>query len=242
MREHLEQIETQEGTFLNLGFWKLKQKLRPGSKDPPMAKNDKFGNLVTSPEGIKNLYLEAYQNRLKNREIKPELFDLYVLKMELWLSRLEYLKETKTSCWKMNELEKVLKGLKNNKCMDPVGMINETFKEGAIGADLKEALLMLFNGIKENQFIPPIMTLANISTIYKNKESRLDLDNDRGIFIITVMKKILDKLIYVDKYDDIDNNMSESNIGARKNRNIREPPSNYPWNHKLCGERKRRVH
>ena len=49
VREHLEQIETQEGTFLNLGFWKLKQKLRPGSKDPPMAKNDKFGNLVTSP-------------------------------------------------------------------------------------------------------------------------------------------------------------------------------------------------
>ena len=46
----------------------------------------------------------------------------------------------------MDELEKVLKGLKNNKCMDPVGMINETFKEGSIGKDLKDALLMLFKG------------------------------------------------------------------------------------------------
>ena len=222
VKDHLKQIETEEGTFVNLGFWKLKQKLCPGSRDPPMAKNDKDGNLITSPEGIKDLYLDAYKTRLKNREMKPELYDLYFLKTELWLTRQEYLKDTKAICWNMNELEKVLKALKNNKCMDPVGMINETFKEGSIGKDLKEALLLLFNGIKENQFIPPLMTMANITTIYKNKGSRLDLDNDRGIFIITVMKKILDKLIYVDKYDDIDKNMSESNIGARKKRNIRD--------------------
>ena len=67
VKEHLEQISSEEGTFLNLGFWKLKQKLRPCSKDPPMAKNDKHENLITSPEGIKNLYLEAYKERLKNR-------------------------------------------------------------------------------------------------------------------------------------------------------------------------------
>ena len=91
-----------------------------------MAKNDKHGNLITSPEGIKNLYLEAYKERLKNREMKPELYDLFILKTELWLSRQEILKDTKTTCWNMNELEKVLKGLKNNKCMDPVGMINES--------------------------------------------------------------------------------------------------------------------
>ena len=122
----------------------------------------------------------------------------------------------------MNDLEFVLKGLKNNKCIDPVGMINEIFKNGCIGQDLKEALLLLFNGIKDTQVIPPIMTLANITTIFKNKGSRLDLENDRGIFILTVMKKILDRLIYVKKYDDIDRNMTDSNIGARKQRSIRD--------------------
>ena len=55
VQDHLKQIESEEGTFLNLGFWKLKEKLRPDSKDPPMAKKDKDGNLITSPEGIKNL-------------------------------------------------------------------------------------------------------------------------------------------------------------------------------------------
>ena len=47
------------------------------------------------------------------------------------------------------------------------------------------------------------------------------MDNDRGIFIISTLKAILDKLIYNDNYEDIDENMSDSNIGARKGRNIR---------------------
>jgi hypothetical protein len=58
-------------------------------------------------------------------------------------------------------------------------------------------------------------------TIYKSKGSKLDMDSDRGIFNLTTLKRILDKLIYFDKYSDIDQNMSDSNIGARKDRNIK---------------------
>ena len=47
------------------------------------------------------------------------------------------------------------------------------------------------------------------------------MNNERGIFILTTLKKVLDKLIYIDKYDDIDQNMSDSNIGARRGRNIK---------------------
>ena len=47
------------------------------------------------------------------------------------------------------------------------------------------------------------------------------MNNERGIFILTTMKKILDKLIYFDIFEDVDNNMSDSNIGARKDRNIK---------------------
>ena len=121
----------------------------------------------------------------------------------------------------MKHLDEVLKSLKTNKTMDPHGIINELFKEGCIGTDMKDALLSLFNGTKVNMFMPLFMALSNISTIYKNKGSRMDLENDRGIFILTTLKKILDKLIYNDKYSDIDGNMTDSNIGARKGRNIR---------------------
>ena len=47
------------------------------------------------------------------------------------------------------------------------------------------------------------------------------MKNDRGIFAFSVIRNILDKLIYDDKYEEIDKNMSESNIGGRKERNIR---------------------
>ena len=60
------------------------------------------------------------------------------------------------------------------------------------------------------------MELADITSIYKNKGSRQDLKNDRGIFILPVVRKIVDNMIYCDDYDDIDLFMSDSNIGARK--------------------------
>ena len=153
--------------------------------------------------------------------MKSEYLDIYCLKTELWISRMKNLEMKISPLWQMNDLDKALKSLKNNKTMDPHGIINEVFKEGCVGRDLKEALLLLFNGVKSNLFIPKFMTFENISTIYKNKGSRLQLDNDRGIFILTVLKKILDKLTYHDKYDDIDIHMSDSKIGARKNKNIR---------------------
>ena len=49
----------------------------------------------------------------------------------------------------------------------------------------------------------------------------MEMKNDRGSFILSVFRKILDKLLYLDKYPDIDKHMSDSNIGARKERNIK---------------------
>ena len=72
--------------------------------------------------------------------------------------------------------------------MDPNGMINELFKEGCIGNDLEDALLELFNGIKENFYIPEFLAKQNISSIFKNKGSRLEMNNERGIFILTTLK------------------------------------------------------
>ena len=95
------------------------------------------------------------------------------------------------------------------------------FKPGVLGQDLAIGLLDLINGIKINLFVPSPMQLANITSIYKNKGSRQDLQNDRGIFILSVIRKIVDKMIYRDKYDDLDEFMSDSNVGARKRKNVR---------------------
>ena len=116
----------------------------------------------------------------------------------------------------MKHLDKVLKSLKNKKARDPHGMVNDLFKPGVIGINLKMSILKLMNLIKETSFIPDFIQWANITSIYKGKGERLSLENDRGIFLVTVLRSILMKMIYNDKYETLDQNMSDSNVGARR--------------------------
>lgn len=221
VKKQVEEMMSEKGKLSHRGMWKIKRSLFPQAEDPPMAKKDSNGNLITCPNLLKNLYAETYRERLRQREMLPHLKDIYQLKTELWKMRFINIKKRQTPSWNMNQLNIVLKSLKNNKTSDPNSMVNELFKEGCIGTDLKKALLILVNDIKNDLKLPYFFKPADIVSIYKNKGSRFDMNNDRGIFILTVFKKILDKLLYFDLYDDIDANMSASNIGARKGRNIR---------------------
>ena len=121
----------------------------------------------------------------------------------------------------MEDLEDALKTLKNGKCRDPEGLIREIFKEDVIGKDLKRSMLVMFNKIKETGIFPSFMRIADICAIYKGRGEMTDLDSDRGIFLVTIFRTILMKMIYKDKYDIIDGSMSDSTIGARKHKNIR---------------------
>lgn len=116
---------------------------------------------------------------------------------------------------------KVLSKLKNGKSRDPHGMINELFKPGVCGTDLQDSLLMMLNQSKLEIDIPKFMEIAYIVSIYKGKGEKIDLQNDRGIFIVNILRRILMKLVYDDKYEMVDKNMSDSNVGARKLKNIR---------------------
>ena len=153
--------------------------------------------------------------------MKQELQDIYFLKEELWKSRMEELVNIKSPPWTQLQLKKALKSLKKNKTPDPNGMINELFMENSAGEDLEKALLVLVDGIKDNFYFPEYLLRENITTIYKNNCSRLEMNNDRVIFLITTLKKFLDKLIYLDKFENIEKNMSCSNIGARKGKHVK---------------------
>ena len=133
--------------------------------------------------------------------------------------------QKKSKPWKMVHLEVALKGLKNNKSRDPNGWVNELFKDGALGYNLKLSLLHMMNTIKENNKIPDFARLADISTIYKGKGSKSELVNERGIFIGSIIRSIMMRLIYMDYYPVLDKNMSDSQVGARKYKNIR----NHIW-------------
>ena len=100
----------------------------------------------------------------------------------------------------MFELEKVLKNLKRGKSKDFNGLICELFQEGVIGTNLKESLLMMFNEMKDDMSIPECLRTAHVTILHK-KNCRTDLNNWRGIFVCSVLRNILMKLIYGRTYE-----------------------------------------
>ena len=79
--------------------------------------------------------------------------------------------------------------LKNNKSYDPLGIISEIFKPGVAGKGLLSGLISLMNTIKSAFIFPKFLEYADIYPIYKRKGSRMDLINERGIFISKSLKK-----------------------------------------------------
>ena len=64
--------------------------------------------------------------------------------------------------------------------------------------------------------------MTKTTSIYKKKGEKCDLSNDRGVHSVTKFWSIIDKLLYNDKYKEIDKNMSDCNVGGRKHRSIRD--------------------
>ena len=98
----------------------------------------------------------------------------------------------------------------------------ELFKPPYAGPDVYKSLIKMFNSIKQQLEIPEFFKLMSITRLYKQKGLRSDISNERGIFNVAKVCSIFDKLIYSDIYDMIDGNMSFSNVGGRKKRNIRD--------------------
>ena len=212
--------DTLEG-FSQVKTWNLRKKLAPKTSiDPPAAKRDATGKLVTDKKELEELYLKTYIDRLTPNPVKEDLEELFKLKSMLFDLRIEETKLKTTDDWTMDDLENVLKTLKNNKARDAHGLIYELFKFG--GQDLKISILNMFNLVKRHQVYPDIFLPANISSFHKNKGRKDDLNFDRGVFNVVKIRTILDKLILNEKYEIIDKSMSCSNIGARKGRNIRD--------------------
>ena len=170
---------------------------------------------------LKKLYLETFKYRLRQRPTQPGFENILKDQKELFDLRIELAKEIKTKPWEMVDLDNAIKSLKTGKCRDPEGIIREVFMEQCMGDDLKKSLLIMYNKIKETRKFPAFMQKTNICAIFKGRRDVLSLENDRGIFLITIFRTILMNMVYKDKYPIIDQAMSDSNIGARKQKNIR---------------------
>ena len=82
-------------------------------------------------------------------------------------------------------MNKAIKTMKNKKCRDAQGLINELLKPGIAGRDFKLSLVSLLNNSKKHHEIPHMMKLVNIALNPKSgKRNFKDIENHRSIFLI----------------------------------------------------------
>ena len=222
IKSEIDSLNNDEGT-MNVGnFWNLKRKLSPKPSDPPTAMLDRNGNLLTDAKDIVDEAVKHYQDVLSDKPIDEDYKHIQTEKEELCMERLKLASKIKTPDWTMSDINVVFKYLKKDKSRDPLGYPNELFKEGIAGDDLKLAVLKLMNKIKEKQQFPTCLRLCNITNLYKHKGPKNSFNSYRGIFRVTILRCILDRLIYNDLYHIIEENLTDCNVGSRKKRNIRD--------------------
>ena len=221
VKDELSKLKTDEGKLNQRQIWKLKKKLCPKLRDPQSAMSYAHGTLITSDKAIQQRALDVYAERLKGNEIEPHLKGLEDDINTLCDLRVKLAQSNKTEEWTMEDLKEVLKHMDKDKSRDPEGYANEIFKDEAAGSDLLEALLKLMNMIKAKQRYPLVLEKCNITSIHK-KKSKTDFGNYRGIFRVQVLRSILDRLVHNDSYYTIDSNLTDGNVGARKQRSVRD--------------------
>ena len=127
IKKNLEHLSDNTDNLNPVRMWELKKKLCANKSEAPTAKKNKNGKLVTGNSQLKQLYENTYKNRLKHRDIQPELQSLYNMKMYLFDLRFKVTKAIKSKNWSMENLLNILKKLKKNESADPHGLIYELF-------------------------------------------------------------------------------------------------------------------
>ena len=146
--ENPEKIELQK-------MWKSLKAICPKLKPTlPCAKRNLKGNIISSQKDIKNLMAAEYKNRLRTRPIRNDLKHVLNRRKDIFDIKMKLSKMRKTQNWTEKDLEIALGDLKNKKSRDYEGYANEIFKNGIIGSDLKQSLLIMFNNLKkESKFL-----------------------------------------------------------------------------------------
>ena len=214
-------LETDHGSTNNTNVWKEMKKAFPKKVKPvPTGVQNIEGKVITNPKEKKGVILNHFMHRMRKRPVKEELEEVLNLNDDTFRLRIEMAKKKKSTPITLEELNRSLKSLKIGKSRDPQSLLSELFKDGVIGTDLKNSLLMMFNKVKDEIYLPECFRTAQITMIHK-KKCKLDLNNWRGIFVTSVLRTILMKILHERIYHQVESGMTDSQIGSLKNKSVR---------------------
>eukprot|EP00794_Sanderia_malayensis_P004142 gene4142-4695_t len=210
--------EIQKGGGINgQNFWEFKKKMDIRKKEERIAMKNKDGIVQESVQSIKNVFVNFYQellqtqcaNTAKEKQCEEEINKIFnqIATIAQTEDALEISKE---------EVVAGIKQLKKKKAADMDGIKNEILIYG--GADMENSITALLNRILKEKEIPSSWQQMKIKSIYKNKGSRAEMKNTRGLFITNVVSKLYEKVLSIRNYKYIESYLSSYQCGGVRNR------------------------
>ena len=192
VRERFEELSKNNNFSLD-NFWKIKRKLYKNEPQNRVSVINDDEIEIFGIDAIKKEYEKEFKRRLDERKINVKYRNIENLTNKLFQLRLEIcVSLNEETDFGLHELKQVLKSFQNGKSRDTCVFISELFKMG--DHSLLTSILITISYIKKGKNIPEIWDNIIIQTIYKNKGSKKKLENYRGIFITSILSKILKKL------------------------------------------------
>ena len=183
---------TEEEKFSPNGFWKLKKRMARKSSSPKLNAILKGGVEITGKQLIKEEIRKEFDHRLRNREPADVWQDFVQTSNEIIEVLMGKITDNGPE-FTLAELSQVIEELRKGKTPGYDGVNAELLLEA--GEGLLAPLLKIFNAIRVSKDIPKQWNNVLISLIYKNKGSKKELVNYRGIFLTVIVSKVFESLL-----------------------------------------------
>ena len=204
------------GSFSQDAFWKLKKKAKVKNPSEPRSVKAKNGKTVIDPATIMNEIESEFTHRLRNRDPHPG-WEQFVETTNEIASLLISLDTTESPPFTMNELSTAIKKIKSGKSPGIDGIAGEILTHA--GKGILDSLLLVFNYILCTNNIPDEWLEVLVVLIYKNKGSRKELVNFRGIFLTVVVSKVFERMLQARMLPSIEK-ISFFQSGSRSGRSV----------------------
>eukprot|EP00794_Sanderia_malayensis_P020626 gene20626-22661_t len=206
VKRTVENLKKEGGGMKEDTFWEFKRKLAKRKEETPIAMTNKEGELKESRNEILDIYRKHHEDLFKVKTAATEKERETEQEIEMKFERIkETAKQQEPMFITEEEVEIAIKKMKLKKAGDEEGWKNELIKWG--GPEMTKSIHKMFNKII-SEGPPKQWSKMTIKSIYKNKGSKSEVGNRRGIFLTSVMSKLLEKIILhkteslvkVDKY------------------------------------------
>ena len=200
------------------GLWQIR-KNNMSKGDIKHTVKDKDGNTLTKKEDILSRYQQYYEDLLKNRAI-PDKYEPHstliseIFEHRMKTSEYDHLEINKE--FTMVEMNKVLRSMKAGKAPGPDNITYEIIQHA--GTNLKNNILKMINYFWTKEDIPSKLQCLYIKSMYKGKGNMDELENQRGLFLSSIIIKFYEKLIMQRMYPETESHgFSKFQLGGRKN-------------------------